>query len=125
MTTPTPYFRLTNSRNGPAWALGVVPGGSGTLKMAPSSGNNDQYWSLTHFEGIEGAYHITGRWRGEEYSLCYEKGVGEGEEDRLWLARTENIPGQAWHLQKVDPSFAKFKLWNELAGSGTFLDVYT
>ncbi|KAH6912727.1 hypothetical protein BKA70DRAFT_1559204 [Coprinopsis sp. MPI-PUGE-AT-0042] len=124
MTSPTFYFRLTNSFNGPAWALGVVPGGSGILKISPAGDNNDQHWSLTHFEGVEGAYHITSRWRGGEYSLCFAKGEGD-EEDRIWLAKTENVAGQAWHLSKVEPSFAKFKLQNELAGSGEFLDVYT
>lgn len=124
MTTPTFYYRLTNTFNGPAWALGVVPGGSGILKISPSGDNNDQYWSLSHFEGVAGAYHITSRWRGGEYSLCFEKGE-QGEEDKLWLAKTSDVPGQAWHLKKVEPSFAKFKIWNEITGPNVFFDVYT
>lgn len=126
MTAPTFYFRLTNSYNGPAWALGVVPGGSGNLKITPSGANHDQCWSLTPFEGIEGAYHLSSRWRASEYSLTFAKGnETPGEEDRLWLSKTENTPGQSWHLTKIDPSFAQFKLWNEVTGPGVFLDVYT
>jgi len=116
--SPKTYFRLTNSENGPDFALAVVPG-SPELKLRVASSDGSKLWWLFYPTSDPNEYNICTTYNLETY--CLDILGGDNAKATPHLSTISFVKGQLWTLNPAGGTL--YKLSNDYSQNGYFLDT--